>query len=87
MTTLTSLYRDINLLLDMVEARMKQLQDLYEKKRAATTPVQSSTDVGNESDSSDEVNTRKTRRKVVVRDISATARFVSLPSGNILVFN
>lgn len=85
MTTLTSLYRDINLLLDMVEARVKQFKDLYEKKAKAKASAQRSTEVKDVSD--DEEATEKTRKKGEVREIKATARYVTLPSGNTLIFN
>ena len=91
MTTLTTLYKDITLLLDMVDARIKQLQELYEttKKVRATAP--DTTDIVEPKDSesvSDDVEPiRKTKKKAVVRAITTTARFVALPSGNFLVFN
>ena len=86
MTTLTSLYRDINLLLDMVEARMKQFKDLYEKKAKAKASVQKSNEA-KDTVSDDEEATGKKERKGVVREITGSARYLMLPSGNILSFN
>jgi len=61
MSTLVALYRDISLLLDMLESRIKAFKELYERKIDALTPV------GNE-DKEDYVgNAEPARRKYKVK--------------------
>jgi len=74
MTTLVSLYRDINLLLDMVEAKVRQCKELYLEKIA--TERESTVGI-NETESKPQEEKRP-------REI---AKCVSLPFGNYLVFS
>lgn len=82
MSTLTSLYRDINLLLDMVESRMKQFKELYNSKVKAKASVQESNEVKEDVGSTEPKKKHKKKEEVI-----ETARYVSLPSGNVLIFN
>jgi hypothetical protein len=71
----------------MVDARVKQFKELYEKKAKAKAmaSVQKSNEV--KDDVNDEEATGKTRKKGEVREIKASARYVTLPSGNTLIFD
>ena len=88
MSTLVSLYRDINLLLDMVESRMKQFRELYNNKVKAKASVQESNEVKEikEPVGSTEAK-RKEKKHKKKEEVPETARYVSLPSGNFLIFN
>ena len=91
MSTLVSLYRDINLLLDMVESRMQQFKDLCKKKIQATASVQESTEVKEVNEVKDIKehvgNTEAKKKHKKKEEVPETARYVSLPSGNFLIFN
>jgi hypothetical protein len=85
MSTLTSLYRDINLLLDMVESRMKQFKELYNNKVKAKASVQENTEVKEIKEDVGSTEPKKKHKKK--EEVIETARYVSLPSGNVLIFN
>ena len=85
MSTLVSLYRDINLLLDMVESRMRQFKDLYNKKMTAKASEQESTEVKETKEPVGSTEPKKKHKKK--EEVIDTARYVSLPSGNFLIFN
>lgn len=74
MTTLVSLYRDINLLLDMVEAKLKQCKELYLEK--ITTERGSTVGIN---ETVHKMPEEKRAREIV--------RCVSLPYGNFLSFS
>jgi alkyl hydroperoxide reductase subunit AhpF len=74
----------------MVESRMQQFKDLCKKKIQAKASVQESTEVKEVKDIKEDVgNTEpkknnKKKEEVPEREV---ARYVSLPSGNFLIFN
>ena len=74
MTTLVSLYRDINLLLDMIEAKVRQCKELYLEK------------ITTERESTVEINATESKPQEEKRP-KEIAKFVSLPFGNYLSFS
>jgi hypothetical protein len=73
MTTLVSLYRDINLLLDMIEAKVRQCKELYLEK------------ITTEHNSTVGINAIESKPQEEKRP-KEIVRCVSLPFGNYLSF-
>ena len=74
MTSFVGLYRDINLLLDMIEAKLEQCKELYKEKIAT---VHNNT-VGINASESKEPEAKKAREIV---------RCSNQPFGNYLIFD
>ena len=74
MSTLVSLYRDLNLLLDMIEAKLKQCKELYLEKIA----TERESTVGIIATESKEPEVKRAREIV---------KCVNLPYGNFLTFS
>jgi len=78
MSTLVSLYRDINLLLDMAEARIKQMKALYLKKCRKSEHYDTT---------EPEEIVRSEKKPTAPRKERRTLQLIELPSGNCLSFD
>jgi len=69
----------------MVESRMKQFKELYNNKVKAKASVQESNEVKEIKEDVGSTEAKKNHKKK--EEVPETARYVTLPSGNFLIFN